>query len=106
MFNLASLTNGSFWSNVRFGAFFAGTVALGAMVASWTVQESEEVQRAREIVEDADKKNRLKRWLSFGFGVVALYGTIQTASYIASRADNDGPRGVYRIIKSEDIFSD
>lgn len=90
MFGLASLTDGTAWANVRMGSFLLGTCALATMVLSWTREESDEVIRAREVVEEADRKNRLTRWLALGASVAGLYAMIQTSSYIATRERKDG----------------
>ena len=86
----ASLTDGTAWANVRLSAFFLGTCAIATTVLSWTREESEEVIRAREIVEEQDRKNRLARIFAFAASVAGLYGAIQLSTYVATRERRGG----------------
>jgi hypothetical protein len=102
-----SLLDGTFWANIRLSALTLGTVGIATLTLSWTRQESEEVIKAREVVEDADRKDRWARIFAFAGGVACLYGMIRTASYLGTRERRDGlPLRVEDLAPTEILYSD
>jgi len=98
---------GSLGSKLRFGLFSAGCLAMGSFILNWARDEPVEVTRAREIVDEHDRKERLTRILVFFSGCTALYLGIRLSAHIATREREDGEfLRVEEVIPMDHVYSE
>jgi Fe-S cluster assembly iron-binding protein IscA len=80
---------------------------MGSFVLNWSRDEPDDITRARALVEEHDRKERLTRVVVFAAGCAAMYLGLRLSEYIVTRDREDGePITVEEIIPMEHIYSE